>query len=42
MAVVHVQCPQRQSIEVVKYGKQANGTNAIGARTGPVPGVSFC
>jgi insertion element IS1 protein InsB len=26
MAVVHVQRPQCQSIEVVKYGKQANGT----------------
>jgi hypothetical protein len=26
MAVVHVQCPQCQSIEVVEYGKQANGT----------------
>jgi transposase-like protein len=26
MAVVHVQCPQCQSIAVVKYGKQANGT----------------
>jgi insertion element IS1 protein InsB len=26
MAVVHVQYPQCQSIAVVKYGKQANGT----------------
>ena len=26
MAVVSVQCPQCQGIHVVKYGKQANGT----------------
>jgi transposase-like protein len=26
MAVVPVQCPQCQGIRVVKYGKQANGT----------------
>jgi hypothetical protein len=26
MAVVSVQCPQCQGIYVVKYGKQANGT----------------
>ena len=26
MALVHVQCPQCQSINVVQYGKQANGT----------------
>ncbi len=26
MALVHVQCPQCQSIDVVQYGKQAHGT----------------
>ncbi len=26
MALVHVQCPYCQSIDVMKYGKQANGT----------------
>ena len=26
MVVVSVQCPQRQGIHVVKYGKQTNGT----------------
>src|SRR2546425_7525982 len=26
MALVHVQCPQCQRIDVVQYGKQANGT----------------
>jgi transposase-like protein len=26
MALVHVQCPSCQSTDVVKYGKQANGT----------------
>ena len=26
MALVHVHCPQCQSIDVVQYGKQANGT----------------
>ena len=26
MALVHVQCPQCQSIDMVQYGKQANGT----------------
>src|SRR5881296_2560976 len=26
MALVYVQCPQCQSIDVVQYGKQANGT----------------
>jgi len=26
MALVHVQCPQCHSIDVVQYGQQANGT----------------
>ena len=26
MALVHVHCPQCHSIDVVQYGKQANGT----------------
>ena len=26
MALVHAQCPSRQSSDVMKYGKQANGT----------------
>ena len=26
MALVPVQCPQCQGVHVVKYGKQANGT----------------
>jgi transposase-like protein len=26
MALVHVQCPSCQSIDVMKYGRQANGT----------------
>ncbi len=37
MALVHVQCPQCQSIDVVQYGKQAHGLNAI---TATIPTVN--
>jgi transposase-like protein len=29
MALVYVHCPECQSIDVVQYGKQANGTRTI-------------
>src|SRR2546421_10917557 len=41
MALVHVQCPQCQRIDVVQYGKQANGTQRYRCDNPDCPRVIF-
>jgi hypothetical protein len=37
MALVYVHCPECQSIDVVQYGKQANGTQRLSAKAPSSP-----
>src|SRR5215470_16041056 len=41
MALVYVQCPQCQSIEVVQFGKQANGTQRYRCNNRECPRTIF-
>jgi insertion element IS1 protein InsB len=41
MALVHVQCPQCQRIDVVQYGKQANGTQRYHCNNPDCPRTIF-
>jgi transposase-like protein len=41
MALVHVQCPQRHSPDVVQYGKQANGAQRYRCNNPDCQGTIF-